>query len=138
MSQIWAANLGKRRAFVPKETANSTHPISAVSEHRHCHRKKNHVAWCTQGWMDSAGFLPCPRDISRYRGIARYVERPLRVHLEHRGTKIRVFRVCFRAPFLPPFFPYSSPLFPLQALSPLLPPFSPLHLPFCDSQKTLV
>ena len=49
-------------------------------------------------------------------------------YLNQRGTKIRVFRVCFRAPFLPPFFPHSSPLFPLKALSPLLPHFS-LHLP---------
>ena len=26
-------------------------------------------------------------------------------YLKHKGTKIRVFRVCFRAPFLPHFFP---------------------------------
>ena len=26
-------------------------------------------------------------------------------YLDHRGPKIRVFRVCFRAPFLPPLFP---------------------------------
>ena len=39
------------------------------------------------------------------------------------GTKIRVFRVCFRAPFLPPSFLHPSSLFPLQALSPLLPLF---------------
>ena len=67
---------------------------------------------------------------------------PLRLHdswkatkeyLNHMGTKIRVFRVCFQAPFLPPIFPHSSPLFPLQALSPLLllfpsspPPLHPL------------
>ena len=39
------------------------------------------------------------------------------------------------------FFPHSSPLCPLQALSPLT-PFSPLHLPlyppFFDSRKTLI
>ena len=34
-------------------------------------------------------------------------------YLNHRGTNIRFFRVCFRTPFLPPFFPHSSPLFPL-------------------------
>ena len=34
----------------------------------------------------------------------------------HWGTKIRVFRVCFRAPFLPPFLSHSSPpSFPIQA-----------------------
>ena len=56
-------------------------------------------------------------------------------YLNQRGTKIRVFRVCFRAPFLPPFFPHFSLLFPLQALcilAPLLPssppPSSPLFL----------
>ena len=56
-------------------------------------------------------------------------------YLNQRGTKIRVFRVFFRAPFLPPFLPYFSPLFPLQALfalPPLLPssppPFSKFSL----------
>ena len=54
-------------------------------------------------------------------------------YLNQRGTKIRVFRVPFRAPFLPPLFPHFSTLFPLQALftlPPLLPssppPLSPL------------
>ena len=35
------------------------------------------------------------------------VEKPLKEHQNHRGTKIRVFRMNFRAPFLPPFFPHS-------------------------------
>ena len=54
-------------------------------------------------------------------------------YLNQRGTKIRVFRVRFRAPFPPTIFPHFSPLFPLQALftlPPLLPssppPLSPL------------
>ena len=51
--------------------------------------------------------------------------------VNHRGTKIRAFRVCFRAPFLPPFFPHFSPSFPFT-LPPLLhsslPPLSPLLL----------
>ena len=54
-------------------------------------------------------------------------------YLNHRGTKIRVFRVCCRAPLLPPFSPHFPPHFPLQALftlPPLLPssppPLSPL------------
>ena len=56
-------------------------------------------------------------------------------YLNQRGTKIRVFRVWSRAPFLPPFFPHFSCLFLLQALfalPPLLPssppPFFPLFL----------
>ena len=54
-------------------------------------------------------------------------------YLNQRGTKIRVFRDRFRAPFLPPLSPRFSPLFPPQALftfPPLLPssppPLSPL------------
>ena len=34
-----------------------------------------------------------------------------------------------KAPFLPPFFPHSSPLFPLQALSRLLPLFTSPFIP---------
>ena len=56
-----------------------------------------------------------------------------KAYLNQRGTKIRVFRVLFRALFLPPFSPHFSPLFPLQGvftLPPLLPssppPFSPI------------
>ena len=41
-------------------------------------------------------------------------------YLNHRGTKVRLFRVCFRAPFLPPF----STLRPL--LPPPPPPLSPI------------
>ena len=54
-------------------------------------------------------------------------------YLNQRGTKIRVFRVCFRASFLPPFFLHFPPLFPLQALftlPPLLPSFTSPLLPF--------
>ena len=43
-------------------------------------------------------------------------------YLNQRGTKIRVFRACCRTPFLPPFCPHFSPLFPLQALCILAPP----------------
>ena len=39
--------------------------------------------------------------------------------------EIRVFRACFRAPFLLPFFPNSSPLFPLSGPVPPLFPSSP-------------
>ena len=46
-----------------------------------------------------------------------------------RGTKIRVFRVWFRAPFLPPFFPsLFPPSFPFRPCS-LSHHFFPLHLP---------
>ena len=51
----------------------------------------------------------------------------------HSGTKIRVFRVCLRAPFLPPSFPHFSPSFPFRPCllshhsplftSPCIPPF---------------
>ena len=60
-------------------------------------------------------------------------------YLNQRGTKIRVFQVCFRAPFLPPFFAHFSPSFPSKACS-LSHHFSPLHLPlyppFFDSRTT--
>ena len=56
--------------------------------------------------------------------------RVTREYLNQRGTKIRVFRACFRASFLPPLFPYSFILFPLQALSPLLPLFPSSPPPF--------
>ena len=51
--------------------------------------------------------------------------------LNQKGTKIKVFRVRFRAPLLPAFFPHFPPSFPLQApftLPPLL-PSSPPPLP---------
>ena len=47
----------------------------------------------------------------------------------------------FQAPLLSPFFSHSSPLFPLQAVSPLsarFPSSPPLYPPFFDSQKTLI
>ena len=37
-------------------------------------------------------------------------------YLNHKGTKIRAFRECFKAHFLPPLSPHFSPLFPLQPL----------------------
>ena len=61
-----------------------------------------------------------------------------REYLNQRGTKIRGFRVLFRAPFLPPFFPFkpcslSHHFSPLQLLpSPTSPlfasPFPPILL----------
>ena len=57
-------------------------------------------------------------------------------YLNHRGTKIRVLRVCFRAAFLPPFLPHLSPLFPLQALLTLPPLLPSLHLPLYPSFLT--
>ena len=60
-------------------------------------------------------------------------------YLNQRGTKIRVFRECFRTPFLPPFFPHFSPLFPLQALcplAPLLPSSPPPSPPLFGSRKS--
>ena len=74
-------------------------------------------------------------------GPFRSANRTLAIPEHHTGTKIRVFRVCFRAPFLLPFFPLSSPLFPLQALSPLLPlpVFTSRFIPpFFHSRKTLI
>ena len=58
--------------------------------------------------------------------------------LNHRGSKIGVFRVCFRALLLPPFFPHSSALFPLQALCPSLTPFPLFTSPFIPLLKTLI
>ena len=46
--------------------------------------------------------------------------RATKEYLNHKGTKIRVFRVRFRAPFLPPFSPQFSP--PLS-------PSGPAHSP---------
>ena len=57
-------------------------------------------------------------------------------YLNRRGTKIRVFRVCFWAPFPPSLFPYSSPLFPLSC--PFSPSSPPTLSPFSDSRKTLI
>ena len=53
-----------------------------------------------------------------------------RVHKSY-GRQNQSFRVCFRAPFFPPFLPHSSSLFHLRALSPLLP-----HLPLFTSPLT--
>ena len=52
-------------------------------------------------------------------------------YLNHKSTKIRVFRVCFRASFLPPFLHQSSPLSPHQAVSTLLPLFPSSPPPVC-------
>ena len=49
-------------------------------------------------------------------------------YLNERGTKIRVFRVLFRAPFLPPLSHTIPPSFPLQALF-ILPPLLPSSPP---------
>ena len=49
-------------------------------------------------------------------------------YLNQKSTKIRVFRECFRSPFLPPFFPH-FPLFPLQALFTFLPLLPSLYPP---------
>ena len=60
-------------------------------------------------------------------------------YLNQRGTKIRVFRVLLRAPFVAPFFPHFPPFFPLQALltlPPLLPSSPPpLSPPFLTPGK---
>ena len=60
-------------------------------------------------------------------------------YLNQRGTKIRVFRVCFRTPFLPPFFLISPPSFPFRPCA-FSHHFSPLHLPlhppFFGSRKS--
>ena len=64
---------------------------------------------------------------SRHRGRSSFNScKATKEYLDSRGTKIRTFRVCLHSPFLPPFFPHSSPPFPLQAVSPFL-PLSPLH-----------
>ena len=49
-------------------------------------------------------------------------------YLNQKGTKIRVFRVRFRAPFLPPFFPRFPSSFPFRPCALCHHP-SPLHLP---------
>ena len=60
-------------------------------------------------------------------------------YLNQRGTKIRVFRVLFRAPFLPPPFPLIfPPLFPSGPVhSPTIPPLftSPFSLLFLTPRK---
>ena len=65
-------------------------------------------------------------------------EKPLREYLNHSGTKIRVFRVCFWAPLLPPFFPHSSLGFPPLSPSGLSPLHLPLYSPLFDSRKALI
>ena len=52
-------------------------------------------------------------------------------YVNHRGTRIRVFRVRFRAPFLPPIFPQFSPLSPSGPVhSPTTsPPFTSPFIP---------
>ena len=87
----------------------------------------------TQGLRGPSSFFRGRYDRQRTLVIRNW--KATKEYLNQRGTKIRVFRVCFRTPFLPPFFAYFSPLFPLQALcilAPLLPssppPSSPLFL----------
>ena len=58
------------------------------------------------------------------KGAERNFWKATKEYLNQRGTKIRVFRVCFRAPLLPPFSLIFPPLFPLQALF-TLPPLLP-------------
>ena len=48
----------------------------------------------------------------------------------HRGTKIRVFRVCFQAPFLPSFFPSFFPPLPHSKPVPSPTPFPLFTFPF--------
>ena len=71
---------------------------------------------------------------------ARWDWKATKEYLNQRGTNIRVFRVCFWAPFLPPFSLVFSPLFPLTGPCTLSHLFSPLDLPlyppFFDSRKT--
>ena len=45
------------------------------------------------------------------------------------GYQNQSFSSAFSGPFPPPFFPHSSPVFPLFRPCPLSYPFSPLHLP---------
>ena len=75
----------------------------------------------------------------RKTGAARRVWKATKEYLNQRGTKIRVFRVCFRTPFRPPFSPHFPTLFPPWPCS-LSHHLSPLHLPlyppFSDSRKT--
>ena len=67
-----------------------------------------------------------------YRTILALYCKDTKEYLNQRGTKIRVFRARFRAPFLPPLFPHFALLFPLQALfslPPLLPSSPPPLFP---------
>ena len=57
-----------------------------------------------------------------------HVWKATKEYLNQRGTKIRVFRVRFRAPSSHPFSPHFPPLFPLQALF-TFPPFLPSSPP---------
>ena len=59
------------------------------------------------------GRLPAFSGVLRFRVL--FVWKATKQYLNQRGTKIRVFGVCFQAPLLPPFSSF-SPLFPLQAL----------------------
>ena len=63
--------------------------------------------------------------MSRKNGVN--LRESAQVYLNHGGTKIRVFQVCVRAPFPPPFFPHSSP----RSY-----PFSPPHLPLYPPSLT--
>ena len=75
----------------------------------------------------SAFACVCPR-LSAFACVCSHFWKATKEYLNQRGTKIRVFRVCFRTPFRPPFSPHFPTLFPLQALftlTPLLPSSPP-------------
>ena len=101
------------------------------------------ICYCSWPPNNRKAFQP---EFGAYRGLARVLKSPsnpqncrkkekvlenckdTKEYLNQRGTKIRVFWVLFRAPFLSPFFHHFSPLFPLQgifALPPLLPSSPP-------------
>ena len=74
------------------------------------------------------------------QGQGHQIERPLKsTFLNHRGTWIRVFRACFRAPFLhPPFsliLPLSFPFTPSLLSYPF--PLFTSHFPSCLTPRNL-
>ena len=83
----------------------------------------------------------CSRDVPSYN-LTTYII-PLSIYSVCTAPRqIRVFRVCFRAPFLPPFVPHASPpSFPFRPCPlsyPFLPSSPPPHPLFSDWRKTQI
>ena len=95
-------------------------------------RRRTHCHGCGHASCDQTLRARLSRFTKKARSCQEHhrilLEGHTKEYLNHRGTKIRVFRVRFQAPFLPPFFPHFSPRFPLKALF-TLPPLLPSSPP---------
>ena len=70
--------------------------------------------------------LPLEFWLDKAASFCRQIRKATIEYLNYGGTEIRVFRVCFEAPFSHPLSLIHPPSFPCPVLSY---PFSPLHLP---------